>query len=176
MIQHQLFNNSRFCLNEDWPNNNYDDGDVSRRRHNSRGNRDDCWWGLPSISADDPAFPKLGYWRGYVWGPMAQLTYWSLEQESSISSRFPTSPSINNYRMLAKKARKALSNQMGAMFLNMWRKHAHICENYSPHKDSKDCTGDRFYHWGGLAGLLKLLEDEEEELEANYEPSRFEVQ
>jgi hypothetical protein len=38
-----------------------------------------CYWGLPSISADDPAFPKLGYWRGYVWGPMVQLTYWGLQ-------------------------------------------------------------------------------------------------
>ena len=27
----------------------------------------------------DPAFPPLGYWRGYVWGPMAQLVYWSLQ-------------------------------------------------------------------------------------------------
>jgi hypothetical protein len=28
------------------------------------GNGPDCYWGLPSISADDPAFPALGYWRG----------------------------------------------------------------------------------------------------------------
>lgn len=29
------------------------------------GNQDICWWGLPSIEASDPAFPALGYWRGY---------------------------------------------------------------------------------------------------------------
>ena len=42
MVQNWLLNSSRFCLG------------------NSR--RDDCYWGLPSISADDPAYPKLGYW------------------------------------------------------------------------------------------------------------------
>jgi putative isomerase len=31
------------------------------------GNSDDNYWGLPSIDARDPAFPKLGYWRGFVW-------------------------------------------------------------------------------------------------------------
>ena len=25
------------------------------------------------------AFPPLGYWRGFVWAPWAQLTYWALE-------------------------------------------------------------------------------------------------
>jgi putative isomerase len=28
------------------------------------GNKDTCYWGLPSIEASDPAFPPLGYWRG----------------------------------------------------------------------------------------------------------------
>ena len=27
----------------------------------------------------DPAYPPLGYWRGYVWSPIAQLTHWSLQ-------------------------------------------------------------------------------------------------
>lgn len=43
------------------------------------GNSDACYWGLPSIEASDPAFKSLGYWRGYVWGPMALLTYWGLQ-------------------------------------------------------------------------------------------------
>ena len=29
-------------------------------------NTDDNYWGLPSIEATDPAFPQLGYWRGFV--------------------------------------------------------------------------------------------------------------
>ena len=44
------------------------------------GNSDANWWGLPSIEQQDAAFPKLGYWRGLVWGPMAQLTWWSLKE------------------------------------------------------------------------------------------------
>ena len=38
-------------------------------------NTDSCFWPLPSIAASDPAFPALGYWRGYIWGPMIQLVY-----------------------------------------------------------------------------------------------------
>ena len=58
-----LLNASRFCVS---PTANFSDNNAS------------CYWGLPSISADDVAFPKLGYWRGYVWGPMSLLTYWGL--------------------------------------------------------------------------------------------------
>ena len=150
MINHWFFNNSRFCIDGNL-NDDYIEDDGSNR------NDDDCWWGLPSISADDPAFSALGYWRGYIWGPMAQLTYWSLHGRY-FSSRSSSTFSIH---MIASKARKALSKQMGSMFLSMWRRHAHVCENFSPHKDAGDCTGDKFYHWGALAGLLLLLEEEE---------------
>merc|ERR1711907_114936 len=64
MMVHWMLNTSRFCITRA--------GDFA-------GNSDQCYWGLPSISADDPAFPQLGYWRGYVWGPQAQLTYWALQ-------------------------------------------------------------------------------------------------
>lgn len=64
MVSEWLLNPDHFCIA---PN-----GDFAN-------NSDSCYWGLPSIQASDPAFPPLGYWRGYVWGPMAQLTYWSLQ-------------------------------------------------------------------------------------------------
>ncbi len=48
-----LMNSSRFCVT----------GDGSYT-----GNADTCYWGLPSIQASDPAYPPLGYWRGYIWG------------------------------------------------------------------------------------------------------------
>ena len=51
MTTHWLLNKTRFCINE-----NYQTENEGR-----------CYWGLPSISADDPTFPPLGYWRGYVW-------------------------------------------------------------------------------------------------------------
>ena len=132
VVQRWLYNKSRFCIAPT--------GD-------SKGNGDECYWGLPSISADDPAFPKLGYWRGFVWGPMAQLTYWSLR-----SSNAPA----------AGPARKALASQLKNLMLFEWGKNRHICENYNPHKTADtskgDCTGDQFYHWGALTGYLSLQE------------------
>jgi hypothetical protein len=110
------------------------------------GNDDDCYWGLPSIRADDPAFPALGYWRGYVWGPMAQLTHWALAHEKYAASTVVT------------KGRKALATQMDALFLSQYRAHRHVCENFSPHKDGAECTGMHYYHWGALSGFIGLLE------------------
>jgi neutral trehalase len=49
MMVHWLTNKSRFCINA-----NYKTENEGR-----------CYYGLPSISADDPTFPPLGYWRGY---------------------------------------------------------------------------------------------------------------
>jgi hypothetical protein len=129
MMTGWLTNRSRFCISPDF------------RTKNSP----ECYWGLPSISADDPAFPPLGYWRGYVWGPMAQLTYWGLQQYDHV-------PSV-------RAARKALCGQMTSMFLQQWNQHAHVCENFNPHKNGTDCTGTKFYHWGALAGMISIEEE-----------------
>jgi len=110
-----------------------------------QGNSDDCYWGLPSIQAADPAFPPLGYWRGYVWGPMGLLTYWSLQRYGHV-------PEVA-------MGRKALATQLSELMLAQWRMNRHICENFGPHKNTTDCTGSKFYHWGALAGLIKLIED-----------------
>lgn len=131
MMSAWLLNATRFCINEEWP----------------VGQKDWCYFGLPSISADDAAFPKLGYWRGYTWGPMAMLTYWSLEEYVHL-------PSV-------KAAKAALCKQMTAMMLNQWHMNRHICENFCPHRTlqcGSDCTGDHFYHWGALTGLISLMD------------------
>ena len=67
----------------------------------------------PSIEQQDPAFKALGYWRGYVWGPMAQLTYWGLQNYGHVPS--------------AATARTALCKQMNTMMLEQWRNHGYIC-------------------------------------------------
>ena len=59
MVAEWLTNSTRFCINENFPT----------------GSPSHCYWGLPSISADDSTYDAQGYWRGYIWGPMAQLTY-----------------------------------------------------------------------------------------------------
>ena len=121
MVEKWLTPKDRFCIAPE--------GD-------SAGNDAGCHWGLPSISASDPAFPPLGYWRGFVWGPQAQLTYWALQQ-------YPHVPAVA-------KGRKALAKQMTAMGMNQWHLHHHVCENYNPGfttmNKGSDCTGDHFYH------------------------------
>ena len=119
-------NASRFCLSASWP----------------AGVGDGCFWGLPSISADDPAFPALGYWRGFVWGPMAQLTFWSFREYAHV-------PAVA-------AAQAALVAQMKAAFLEQWRLHRHVCENYDPRKGATECTGSLFYSWGALTALLSF--------------------
>ena len=47
---------------------------------------------------------------------------------------------------------------MSALFLNQWRAHHHVCENFSPWRNATECTGMHFYHWGGLAGFIGLLD------------------
>ena len=76
---------------------------------------------------------------------MAQLTYWSLQQYDHLES--------------VRAARKALCVQMTSMFLDQWNKHGHVCENFSPFEGAGDCTGDKFYHWGALAGMITLIEE-----------------
>ena len=129
MIKAWLLNSSRFCINENWP----------------VGNTDECYWGLPSVSADDPAFPPGGYWRSYVWGPMAQLVYWSLDN-------YDSDPLVHT-------AKAAMCKQLTAMFMNQWNMNRHVCENFNPHKNGTECTGNHFYHWGGLAGYITLTEN-----------------
>jgi hypothetical protein len=60
---------------------------------------------------------------------------------------------------LQRAARKALAKQSTAMMMEQYDSHAHICENYSPNRDHSDCTGDSFYSWGALAGMVSLIED-----------------
>ena len=122
MVTGWALNASRFCLSETWP----------------AGVQPRCYWGLPSISADDPAFPALGYWRGYVWGPMAQLTWWSFERYSHVP------------QVAAAKA--ALAKQMASTFVEQWRLKRHVCENFDPRQGAVNCTGDN-----SIAGGVSLL-------------------
>ena len=132
MMDRWLLNKDRFCVSPT--------GD-------SAGNDDSCYWGLPSISADDAAFPQLGYWRGYVWGPMAQLTYWGLAEYDHVPA--------------ARTARKAMCSQMNRMMLEQWRNNGFICENYFPAKGHDGCSPGamKFYHWGALSGFISIVDE-----------------
>ena len=57
-------------------------------------------------------------------------------------------------------ARQALVEKSKALLLKEWREHGHVHENYCG--DTGDgcnvARSDAFYHWGGLLGLIALME------------------
>lgn len=151
-----LTNRSRFCVPVDaeaWPPAG---GPPSSAIANHS-----CYWGLPSISADDDAFMVAGgtsgiYWRGQTWAPQAFLTYLALKKYAHVPA-------------LAAAA-KGLCTQQLDLMLSVWRPQHHICENYgsiwdpsprtlSPDPSGNECTGNRFYSWGGLSALMSLMEN-----------------
>ena len=108
----------------------------------------DCYWGLPSIEASDPAFGSPGgfiYWRGNAWAPLAMLTYWSLEH--------PRYANVSSVQL----ARRGLANSYAKLWMETaWRPSHTVCENYCVDQ-AGGCCGDTFYHWGALAGYMRLL-------------------
>ena len=107
-------------------------------------NPEEFWgdWILPSIARNDPAYPDQDYWRGRIWAPMNFLVYLGL----------------CNYDLA--KARAALVDKSTALLLKEWRARGHVHENYCA--DTGEGCGkansDRFYHWGGLLGLIAVLD------------------
>jgi hypothetical protein len=106
------------------------------------------WWLI------SPPAPILVCRRGFIWGPQLQLVYWGLDHP-----RYSNVPSVT-------RARKALAMQSEEMFLSVWRRSHYVCENYAPMRNAgggnatgSKCTGDFMYHWGGLAGFVRLLEE-----------------
>jgi putative isomerase len=99
-------------------------------------------WIMPSISRDDPAYPEQTYWRGRIWAPMNFLVYLGLR------------------RYDLARARADLAEKSKALLLKEWREKGHVHENYNP-DTGEGCdrpNSDRFYHWGGLLGLIALIE------------------
>ena len=108
-------------------------------------NPEEFWgeWVIPSIARDDPAYAEQDYWRGRIWAPMNWLVYLGLR----------------NYESLA-ETRVALVDKSKNLLLKEWRERRHIHENYDANT-GEGCgvkNSDHFYHWGGLLGLMALLE------------------
>ena len=107
-------------------------------------NPEEFWgdWILPSIARNDPAYPEQNYWCGRIWAPMNFLVYLGL----------------CNYDL--GKARAALVEKSTALLLKEWRERGHVHENYCA--DTGEGCGktnsDSFYHWGGLLGLIAILD------------------
>ena len=100
-------------------------------------------WILPSCARNDSAYPEQDYWRGRIWAPMNFLVYLGLR------------------RYDLPEARQALAEKSRALLLKEWRDHGHVHENYCADtgQGCNKSNSDAFYHWGGLLGLVALMED-----------------
>jgi putative isomerase len=99
-------------------------------------------WMIPTISRDDSAYPDQDYWRGRIWGPMNLLVYLGLRKYNLSEA----------CHALAKKSRDLL--------LKEWLANGHVHENYNA-DTGEGCdkkNSDAFYHWGGLLGLIALID------------------
>ncbi len=111
-------------------------------------NEKEFWgeWILPSIARNDPMYPEQDYWRGRIWAPMNFLVYLGLCKYD------------------LPEARKALVDKSEALLLKEWREHGHVHENYCGDTGAGCGCGkhnsDAFYHWGGLLGLISVMEHE----------------
>jgi len=107
-------------------------------------NPEEFWgeWVLPSIARNDPAYPDQDYWRGRIWGPMNFLVYLGLR----------------NYDL--PQARADLAEKSKRLLLKEWLERGHVHENYCS-DTGEGCNkpnSDAFYHWGGLLGVIALIE------------------
>jgi hypothetical protein len=100
-------------------------------------------WILPSCSRSEPPYREQNYWRGRIWSPMNYLVYLGL------------------CRYDLPKARRALVEKSAALLLKEWRTHGHVHENYCADTGAgcNSNSSDAFYHWGGLLGLIVVMEN-----------------
>ena len=99
-------------------------------------------WIMPSIARNDPAYPDQDYWRGRIWAPMNLLVYLGLR------------------RYDLPQARADLADKSRQLLLKEWLAYGHVHENYDG-DTGEGCNkpnSDRFYHWGGLLGLIAFIE------------------
>lgn len=109
-------------------------------------NTEEFWgeWIMPSIARNDPAFMDNTYWRGRIWAPMNFLVYLG----------------VRSYGLPQVAADFAAKS--AALLRKEWHEHehGHVHENYNANT-GEGCdveNSDRFYHWGGLLGLITFID------------------
>ena len=119
--------------------------DKAQRMINEHFYNPDEFWGeyiMPSISRDDPAYPDQDYWRGRIWAPINYLAYLAMRKHNLT------------------KATKDFADRSVALFMQEWKAHGHVHENYDG-DTGWGCgvkNSDKFYHWGALLCLTALTE------------------
>ncbi len=99
-------------------------------------------WMIPSIARNDAAYADNTYWRGRIWAPMNFLVYLGLR----------------NYDLPA--AQRMMADKSQRLLLNEWEGKRRVHENYNAETGVGDDVrnSDSFYSWGGLLGLIPLME------------------
>jgi putative isomerase len=99
-------------------------------------------WIIPATPRNDPSFHDQDYWRGRIWGPMNFLVYLGLR----------------NYDV--PQARKDMAEKSVSLLLKEWLEKGHVHENFngSTGEGCDKANSDAFYHWGGLLGMIGLIE------------------
>ena len=101
---------------------------------------------IPTVPRSNPVYDEDRYWDGRVWPPVNFLIYVGLLQYDY--------PFVTD-------ARKYLAENSRALLLKDWHRYHHVRENYDPVTGSGDEANysASFYHWGGLLGMMTLIED-----------------
>jgi putative isomerase len=98
---------------------------------------------IPSISRDNPDFPRQNYWKGAVWPPLNFIVYLGLRKYG-----FDT-------------VDRELARTSDAILLRGWDEHGIICENYSAITGTGDdprLSSDPFHSWGALMGIMSMIQ------------------
>jgi putative isomerase len=99
-------------------------------------------WIIPATPRNDLAFADQDYWRGRIWGPMNFLVYLGLR----------------NYDL--PQACRDMAEKSVSLLLKEWLGKGHVHENFNG-ATGEGCdkgNSDAFYHWGGLLGMIGLIE------------------
>lgn len=101
---------------------------------------------IPTVPKSNPVFEENRYWDGRVWPPVNFLVYLGLNLYE-----YPA----------AREAKKFLAMNSRDLLLQDWQKNHYVRENYDPFTGTgteKEYSA-RFYHWGGLLGMMSLIEE-----------------
>jgi glycogen debranching enzyme len=97
-------------------------------------------WIMPTISRDDPLYPRQDYWRGKVWPPHNWLVY----------QGFKLYNWDHEARLLAESSAK--------MFFKAWREKGECHENFNSITGEGTGSSDPHYTWGALMALIAIEE------------------
>ncbi len=103
-------------------------------------------WIMPTLSKSHPMYEEQQYWDGRIWPPVNFLVYIGLRNYQHV-------PEV-------KAAKEELVQKSKDLLLKDWRARRYVRENYDPRTGIGDESkaSARFYHWGGLLGLMPMIE------------------